>query len=537
MNYREFNLVCYALMQAYYAEKEPISKEAAKVLFGSEGATAGKIYPPIAGAISAIRNQDTERFADYLADFGQVLKQEQRRWERDPNLSMPQIRVLKAWGTWMRTDSESAFRALDKVAVNMKLPWINQFFAKEIRSQKPLRKELETFVKRITGEKRDYLEADEVQDLRKNPEVYRKYLRMRRDMNQIGKDAIATFVRNSGKNLVPIKAVLDFLKDQGMDNPWPEGFTGKIDSQGRWYTEEGKQIDGVPSKVMFPKVKMNEGSNDNWVFVAVRSDGTAGNYFYTTDYKGEKRDKKFNAVKVLIQRIRGMRQKWRPHILNFDDSDVDSVTALLLEMSYMYATRIGTPGNTTQGLSTIQAKHVTFRSNGEVLISYRGKDGVQNKHIVRNNVTERPIAKALSVLCKSLGPKDQVFAVRMSNGDRRAVRPSKVNQAFKSYGAPEGTTIHKLRTLRATKMMEKELEGLYKRKDYYIKAANFFKDLESIAVTIGKALNHMRTKNGKEQATGATALANYIDPGLIVEACNHYKIAHPAWLAKLVNRN
>jgi hypothetical protein len=56
--------------------------------------------------------------------------------------------------------------------------------------------------------------------------------------------------------------------------------------------------------------------------------------------------------------------------------------------------------------------------------------------------------------------------------------------------------------------------------------------IESLAVLVGKKLNHVRRGVEGEEITGATALSNYIDPNAQAKFYEHYGVPLPAYLAK-----
>ena len=531
------NLYCF--LYIYYQRET--SPEVDEILFSQDSQALAVEMPSVKKAVQSLAKGNLDAFDDALMDIGERLKGMTTKFSRNADVAATQLKAIKAFTSWLRTGSETAFNILDKYAVNMRMPWLGQFFAKDLGSQDVPRKALQKLVYNYTGEHRDSFTLEEAKKLsEEEPDIFKAYQKLRREYNQVWRDALSTFVRNSGKTLVDTEDALRFMKDNGIQHNWPSGFIGKVDSEGEWYTSDGDKINGKPAGPMFPSVEMNDTGEGDWIFVAIRADGTRGNYFYTSKKKIEKTKIKFAAVRELIDSIDGMRAKWKPFIKKFDETDPKSVGALVLEMSFLFSSRIGSPTNeNTQGMSSIRLKNVWPQPDGSIKIRYKGKKGVQTQHWLKpDSVNNRVLLKAIDELMEGKQPRDFLFTTLLKNGSRKVLQPSKVRELFYQFGAPADTTVHKLRTLRATVLMEEMLRDLYKTKNSYTKPELFNRDLMKMATEVGKVLNHKRTtKDGGTEATGTTALQNYIDPSLLVEAYQHYQIAIPLWLEKILSRD
>lgn len=535
MNYTELIKVLYALLALQLSE-DALS-EADHVLMSSSGKEAKQALP----ALGPIMKDYLKGNEVDLTEIGVDLKEIIKKAARDSKAKASEIDVLKAFGLWFRVGSERSLQKLSKAGVNLDLPWLNKLFAKEIGSQHTIEKSLSKLIKSVTRRNSTSLSLEEAKKISsKSPVIYKEYLRLRREYNQVWKDALSTFVRQSGSNLVPIEKALRFLQKNNIGHNLPSGFTGQIDANGLWYTEDGKRINGVPNSVMFPLVKMNpEYSEGEWVFIALKPDGSRGNYFYTVEHVTTQAKIKFKTARNLAKNINQIRAKWTPHIKNFDESDPRSSAALILEMLYVYSARIGSKGNqtagkSTYGISTLRVNQCRRLPDGGLKMTYPGKKGVLTAHELRPTSAPNKIRlKAFSFLLEEKGREDFVFTYRLKNGARKPVNAQFVNSFFKQLGAGDAT-VHKLRTLIATTMMEEALKDLYAKKPSFRDPKLFLVALQKMALAVGKQLNHMRTTKEGVSVTGATALASYIDPQLIMEAYQHYSIALPSWLERLV---
>ena len=376
----------------------------------------------------------------------------------------------------------------------------------------------------------------------KRPELFKLYNKLKRQYNQVWKDELVAFLDE--EDTAPYEDFIEHLNDSDIQHCLPTGFTGDINAERKWIWQ-GKTIKGVPSGFMFPTVKMNPAQikpdknvKSPWVFVALKEDGTQGNYYYTEDFVKEQRQKKFMNVKDLLGTIDDIRSRWLRLIKRFDENDIETVAAVILELLFQFSARIGSEGNGTDegvktyGISTLRRKH--YRTNCRAsFLTYMGKDAVKTKHIIEH-VDLKHICKILDSLSEDKKPSDPLFTYRLKNGKRKPVRSGVVNSLFKKLGGGE-CTVHKLRTYHATALAKELLDELYAKRKVFRKAKDAVLALTKIAEKVGKKLNHVRrTKEGKQKVTGATALANYIDTQYQRQFYEHYGVAFPKYLERML---
>lgn len=460
---------------------------------------------------------------DAFQKLGLMLKQLVPQGKGDREVPAQELELLHAIGSYFRTGSETMASKLVKFASLSKNPFVVQRLAPKVGDQQSTKVQLEKLVKQLVGRSDTAMtpeEASRVRDV--SPEQYKVYLGLRKEFNQSWKDALASYVRKSGKAVVPFKDVNEFLRLNGIDHMLPVGFTGLVDDMGRFYTNKGKLVEGVPSAVNFPAVEMNPNygkpEGGDWVFMAKRPDGSAGPYFYTSEFKKARSSAKFAKVGELAKKIEGMRRKWMAQVKSFDPENVHSVAATILEILYEFSARVGSVGNAaggsaTFGVATLLVKHATITPDGAITLRYKGKDGVPTTHKITAVTPEgKLLLRNLNDLMVGKDPKDRLFTVR--KGNRVVpVSPAQVNEMFKACGAPPDTTVHKLRTLKGSTLFKAAMEEQFeKRKPKDEKQAMAL--FKALAEKVGKALNHVRNGAGGTKVTGATALQAYIDPAV-----------------------
>lgn len=458
------------------------------------------------------------------AMLGQILKKLAPEGRGDVQVPAADLELLKALGAYFRTDSEIAKAKLIKFASLTKNPWIVQKLTPKGGNQQDTKAALEALVKKLVGRKDTAITMEEAPKVKTvNPEGYKEYLALRREFNQAWRDALVAFIRKSGKDKVPYQEAVEYLHLNGIDHMMPTGFTGLIDDLGRLYTNKGIAIEGVPNAVTFPRVTMNptygKPGGGDWVFMARRTDGAPGPYFYTSDFKKAQATQKFTKVADLSTKIDGMRRKWFTKVKNFSIDDPQAVAAVVIEILYEFSARIGSPGNlargqSTYGVSTLLCKHAIITPNGDITLRYKGKDGVATTHkLLKSDQAQKIVIADLNELMAGKAPNERIFTFEKS-GKRLPLTSAIINSYFRACGAPEGVTVHKLRTIQGTKIFSELMEqSLAKKKPKTEKEAMVL--FTKMAEAVGKKLNHVRTTAaGGTKVTGATALASYVDPSV-----------------------
>ncbi len=474
--------------------------------------------------------------------LGQVMKSLAGQGKGDREVPQEDLELISALGAYFRTDSANAFNKLTKFASLTRNSWVVQKMAPKVGDQQDTKSALEELVKSLVGRKDTALTMEEAVQVKSlKPDSYKAYLGLRKAFNQSWKDALVSFIRKSGKDKVPYNDALEYLKLNGIDHLMPTGFTGMIDDLSRLYTNKGKQIEGVPNAVTFPSVTMNPnyGKPDggDWVFMANRVDGSPGPYFYTSDFKKGQAKAKFSKVADLSTKIDTMRKKWMTKVKAFNQQDPSCVTAVVLEILYEFAARIGSLGNkaggqSTYGVATLLVKHAIIDPSGNITLRYKGKDGVSTTHkLLKSDPAARFVIPALHEMLDGKDSKERIFTY-VKNGRHVPISPAQVNAFFKACGAPEGTTVHKIRTVTGTKIFKELMDAQFEKPRQPKTEKEAMAIFVKMAEAVGKKLNHVRNGASGTKVTGTTALQAYIDVAIQLEFWLRLNLRVPKYLEK-----
>ena len=160
------------------------------------------------------------------------------------------------------------------------------------------------------------------------------------------------------------------------------------EDRARILEEHGYKVPGHWGKVMVPE-------RDGLPLVVKGVDREGGqHYVYTADYHAGQAAKKFQRVSELHQAMPKLKSALSRDVAAGDDN------AIVVDIMRRTGARVGDDGNNagrlvrdhTYGASTVRAKHITVNPSGSVTIAYKGKDGVQQRHLIKDPVLAAAIA-------------------------------------------------------------------------------------------------------------------------------------------------
>jgi hypothetical protein len=467
-----------------------------------------------------------------LFDLGLELKDAIPVFRNNSSYSTAELTMLKALRAYLATDSESALNYIRKHAILFNSQVLAKLFVPDIpvADNNALRRTVQSLV----GRDGTHLTLDESRMLKEtNPKQYQKYVELRKTHNSSFKASLTNYVRHSGKKLVPYEEAYSAMRSQGFTHSMVPGFKGLIDDQGRWYTKDGDLIGGVPNLSTYTHVVMNPRTDPGaaWEFKAVKSDGGVA-YGYTANFRRDQSESKYQAVAGLMTKLPNIRKKWMQHVRNFDIESKLSVCAVVLEVLYSYAARIGSaPG---RGAGTLLVKNASQTQKG-VNLAYIGKDSIPTKHIIR--VTDSPehkfLVAALLQLMADKTPGSWLYTYEVG-GKLFRVSPADVNKAFRAFGAPAEVTVHKLRTCRGTTLFKQLCDKDSERRPP-VTEKDAMKRYKEMTEQVGKLLNHKRgVGSTNEKVTGTTAATSYIDSSAQLALWERWGFRPPTVLEKLL---
>jgi integrase len=463
---------------------------------------------------------------------------------RDPKIPHDLLDLVAACASYFIGESPRALQKVMKLAVELGEPDINSAFVVKPADQKSFVKPLQKIVKAATGKEGSILTAEEQKKLKaKYPKLHKEYLHLRKQFNESWKMAMRKYVVDSGKKALPFDKVVGFLEGKGLKHTLPKGFEGLIDANGKLYTTAGRLVKTVPGPGF--SVQMNPTydpkKDDQYVFTTINdATGERSQHVYTVNYSKAKTSEKFEKVRALGAIVDKIHKKWIPHMRKSDKSP-QCVASTMLDVIMHFSARIGnmanqTGGKATQGLSTLLVKNLKVKGQGVALV-YLGKDAVKQIHLIDGTSPEsKLLVKNLKLFAQGKDPADFLFTFEWNNREQR-MTGNMVNKWFAKLGAPEGVTVHKLRHTRGTQIFEQLL------KDNEDKIFNAKKPLtqaqadqwfKKLATQVGEQLGHVRGVGKQQKVTPSTAIANYIDPTIMVGYYVRLGLRPPKFLAKFL---
>lgn len=462
----------------------------------------------------------------------------------DTSIDHQELEMVKALSTYLVSRSEGALKKAVQLLPALEERDLIDAFIFEAKSQKEFVKPLQKIVYAATKDKnRIALTAEEGQQLKaSHPAVYKEYLRLRKQFNQVWKDELRNLVFESKKKLIKFQDALDYLDQQGIQHTLPRGFVGLIDANGKLYTVAGKGIAGLPGPGF--SVQMNPDYNpktdDSYVFTTINdATGARSQHVYTEDYRKQATQQKFEKVKNLDKVIDAVRKKWLVNVRK-GGTTPEVVASTILELLYQFSARVGSTGNqaegqNTYGISTLLGKH--FKVNGnKVTISYIGKGGVKQIHQLDGSSAEsKMLIRNIKELLEGKGPKDRVFTFTGKSGRELPMTGALVNRYFQKLGSP--VTVHKLRHVRGTRLFN---ELLAANEDKIFNAKKPLSEAQAVALfkklatQVGEMLGHVRGVGKQQKVTPATAIKSYLDPMVMIGFFEKLGYRPPKGLKELI---
>ena len=456
------------------------------------------------------------------------------------------VEVVSVFAKWFKNQNASSHTALAKIVARCKSSYIRSMITEGTPDQGNVQKSLKSICAKLGFKNKSALTPDECNAAKaQDPELYKEYLAMRRQHAMSWKTALSNYVKTSGKEVVPCQKALAYLASYSIEHSMPTGFTGGIDAEGNWYTKSGEMLGNVPKAPVFTTITMKSAADGDasWICKANKPGG-GYSYVYTKAHNEASWQHKYLIANALIKNIEKYRRKWLANIKNpFKYAEVNAVASLVIELLYLSSDRAGSVAGGSEGgqgfgMCSILCKHVTVRTNGSILISYKGKDAVQFKfQLMPGNAKDKIICEVIAQLLVGKSPKDPVFSTIKANQDWKPVSYSAITSYFKSLTG--GANIHKLRTIAGTGLFNTEAQRIQeKMAGKTITEKTAVEIVISIATKVGKKLGHIKTDaQGNISTQPMTSLKNYIDFASQMQFFEFFGLPVPAYLEKLTKTN
>lgn len=487
------------------------------------------------GYISALNEITQDGMIDQSAGQFQVFLKATLKLQKDLQSNYkvaPALFQLLDYSRRMAGGSESAKVWVEKNVGVLKDPFLTSIFTKTVAAKPQDLEDLEglaKLVKAMGGKGYNLGPTERKAAAAKYPAYYQEFIAARRALSDQAKDWARNYVRATGDadGLVPYDRFWSAMGTAGIKvHNFVAGFVGFVDDKGALYTTAKRKVAGSPNG---GKALMNpnyDAENDvGFVFKADIPGALTQPYYFTENHKERSTKKKFSAVSTLADDIAGIRKKWlatlRSGDIEDDQHDPDFLAAMALEIVFQTQARIGSLSNATKdaktgeykqtyGLTTIEMRHVR-RITGGLRIMYEGKAAFKGEEVNKQrhvllSAEHSAIKKIVTALLTWKDERDSdEYVFQTARGG--ALSASYVNKFFRRCGA--NTTVHKLRTLKGTIMMNDIVaKHPWKGKKKASSSNEVMKWLREKAEAIGKQLGHVAGGS----VTGVTALQNYCDP-------------------------
>ena len=429
-----------------------------------------------------------------------------------------------------QTQSESARKKVEKEVGKYAIPQVASLFSVKLEDNRD--NNIEKLARKLTG--KDYVRiplavSKKFSDKVRNSQLYKDYLAAKKSHNDYWKQWLMRLVRSSGKKTLDAKEVVDKANAAKLKIiNIPDGFIGRIDENGKFYTTDEQLLSGGSPIGTFRLNKAYDPNDDKPSYYGAVSnpDFRSAQKMYTMKSITGRRMQKEHKVEALVGKIDKIINRWKKELMS--GTGETKLLGAILECCWETGGRIGsergrTDGKKTYGISSLRVKHIT-PVGSKLKLKYKGKDGQLQQHILEPvDKYSKELIKTIKAQMEGKEPDERLW------GD---IDSAMVNRHLRTLGAPAGTTVHKLRHSLATKIWL-ETEPTIKLKKVDSKSVEEAE--KSIGVLVGKQLGHFKnTKDGEHLTQGGTSLANYIPLHLQKAMFDKYKVPYSHRLEKLL---
>jgi len=485
------------------------------------------------GGVGDAKGMPRGNYAEYMQSLSRKLRPSLAKFYQSPEIDEPQVKLAKAAISMLSPDSarvDAKDALLDKNIGILPDRLLRQMCSRsgvlEHADQQKHLDELRALVKQHTGRKDTKLTPEETEALKaKNRDRFKHYNKLRKNVNDSWKEFVRVFCRERG-GLAKVSELVPAMKKAGITVHPYDGYERlKVGENGALYTTTGNEIFSIVAADS--QIKWNKAydpkKDEGYVFMYKTPMQRDFRPAYTRPFLRRNKQARYAKVLKASEVVPQRRDKWLRDLKSADSTK--QILGAMVELLYMHAMRVGglknnTDGKTTYGLSTLRAGHVVSRGGGYVL-SYPGKKGVTQKHVVDSTTPEGK--RICAVIAKCLrGKRKDDFLWTDRTGER--IGSGSLNAYLRKIGVP--VTAHKFRHIRGTELMKKLLADAKIPKGSNQKQVE--KIVKGLAVKVGALLGHV----SGDKVTPGTAIKSYIVPDVLSKFFAERGMRVPAWLPK-----
>lgn len=487
-------------------------------------------------ALLAGNGPEDEAVADSIHNVFMDLKELQPKFKKELDLTADDLTMLNSLRLIVTKGSENGMKIIGKLVTRLNDLDYNKMFVQEHVDTSAEQEELKKLVRKygnVTGTIMPTEVLTQWQETAKNRgkklAQHARYLELTKSLRESYKKRLQAIVRSSGKPYLPLVDVINQLNAEGIPHNLPKTFIGMIDDAGKFYTTAGKRLLQAPSGEVTMNPEYDPKADNAYVCSFTPAFAQQPTRAYTENYRSSAKQGKFSIVTEALPKIGNAIKHWRADMAK--PTSRLGMLATLAELIYETSARVSsvnaaTGGATTFGATTLQAQHITM-SDTVIHIKYTGKSGGKQHHIIRLNT---PALKRLGANLKKYveGKKktDYIFSYK-----EKLLTGTMVTRYLRTLGLPEGFTVHKFRTIRATQMAQEVLKKSPFKKNGNFEDREVHKWVESEILKVGIELGHM----SGDKPTANTAIQNYIEPSLLDDFYTKLGIRPSAKIQKAID--
>lgn len=479
---------------------------------------------------------DDQQMSDAIDAIAFMLNDKRKDFDKEHDLSKDDVKFLNDLRLVRLNASESALARIGQHIGRFKDPDLSTMFVTSHTDTSSEQDQLRALVKKHGGT--DLKMPTEVSkkwsehNKKKGQKLpdHVKYLALTKTLRESFKSRLSSIVRSSGKDLLPVRTVIDKLDDEEIPHTLPFAYIGLIDDQGKFYTTAGKKLLGAPSGDIRMNINYDPKSDNGYVCEFLAPYATGVTRSYTEEFRSRAKQKKFSVVGDTLPKLGALAKKWRSQ-MGGGVAKKETILATLCEFIYSTSARVGNRNAESKGIRTfgatqLQVQHFVIDDH-KIVVRYQGKSAGKQHHIIRlDNQPNKRMAKNLQLLMKGKGKSDSVFTFK-----DKVFTGSTVTRYMTALGFPAGFTVHKLRTARATKMARDLLKKHPFKKGTDYSDRDVSQWVEGRILEVGKELGHM----SGEKYTANTAIQNYIEPEMLSEFFEKLGVRPSAKIQKAID--
>lgn len=316
---------------------------------------------------------------------------------------------------------------------------------------------------------------------------------------------------------------------------------GVVNGKLKYFTDSERPIaSGIPANATDIKLSRTYKESDGTgSYLSYTTPGALGiSKVYTEAHSQKSTVSKFDKADKISENIDKIVKKWKSDLTAVDK--IKQMAASAAYMIYLTGMRVGSrqktaasaTGEKTFGAISLRPRHINV-SDSQIILKYKGKKGVEQKHIIKVDDTyKRRLAKNLASYKQDKSGDDLVFSFENERGTEKVLTPHMFNMYLKSSGYPYG--IHKLRHVRGTELVESMLE----KNTFNPSAASkgnltkMQKEAEKWLVdkVISPATKLLGHRAAGDKLLWRTTVKSYIDPNVLLAWFDKNGLRKPSWL-------